>query len=91
LISYVDDIARMLFALLEASKPQHLVYNAVSEEITVSELKTQVESLNPKIRIKLGTGRVKANPQRLDSSRFRQEFGFKPDTMAERLKSAAGK
>jgi UDP-glucose 4-epimerase len=91
LITHVDDIARMLVTLLEAPKPECPVYNAVSEEITVAELKKQVESLNPKIQIKLGAERVKANPQRLDSSRFRKEFGFTADSLTEHLKRAAGK
>ena len=91
LLVHVDDIARMLVALLEASSPAHAVYNASCESIVVADLKREVESLNPNIRITLGKQGAAGNPRLLDSSRFEREFNFRAAPMFEQLRQAAGK
>lgn len=91
LVVYVEDVARMLAALVHAAHLSHAVYNAACESVIISELKRQVESLNPKIRVILGNGEALGNPRRLDASRFEQEFGFRPVPIFDQLKRAAGK
>src|SRR5207302_5962940 len=89
LLVHVDDVARMLVALLEVSKPEHCVYNAPCESVVVADLKREVESLNPNLRITLGTQVAVGNPHRLDSRRFEQEFGFRTVSIFERLRTAS--
>lgn len=90
LLVHVDDVAKMLVTLLHVPRLEHAIYNAPSESMVVSELKRAVESLNPNIVIRLGAECAKGNPRRLDSNRFQQEFGFRPVTIAEELRKAAG-
>jgi nucleoside-diphosphate-sugar epimerase len=91
LLVNVDDVARMLVALLDAARPVHSVYNALCESIEVADLKLMVEGLNPNIRIKLGEQHAKGNPRKLDVSRFQQEFGFQTAPIFEQLQTAARK
>jgi nucleoside-diphosphate-sugar epimerase len=91
LLLHVDDVARMLLTLLEASNPAHAVYNAPCESVVVADLKRDVESLNPNVRIKLGTQSAVGNPRLLDSSRFDQEFSFRTAPIFGQLRQAAGK
>ena len=91
LVAHVDDVAAMLVSLHEAEKPAHSIYNAVCESVTVAELKAQVESLNPNVRVKLGEAQATGNPRRLDSKRFAEEFGLRFQSIEEHLKRAAGK
>jgi UDP-glucose 4-epimerase len=91
LLVHVDDIARMLLALLEASNPALAAYNAPCESEVVADLKRDVESLNPNVRIRLGTQSALGNPRLLDSSRFEQEFSFRTAPIVEQLRQAAGK
>ena len=86
---HVDDLAAMLVALTAAKKPTGSIYNSFAESVTVSELKHEIESLNPKVRVKVGEGLVKGHPRVLDSSRFAKEFGMGPVPLRERLRVAA--
>jgi nucleoside-diphosphate-sugar epimerase len=90
LMVHVEDVARMLVALLEAPKPAHDVYNAACESVTAEELKNNVAMLNPNVRLQLGEKYATGNPRRLDSSRFSQEFGFQPEPIFTQLRRAAG-
>jgi hypothetical protein len=80
----------MLLLLLRAPQPSHMIYNAPCDSVTISELKHEIESLNSKIRVKLGDLEAVGNPRRLDASRFESEFGFHAIPMFEQLKRAAG-
>lgn len=91
LLVHLEDVARMLVTLLEAPLPAHSLYNAPCESVVVSDLKRQVESLNPNITLKLGDANAVGNPRLLDSSRFQNEFGFTGVPIAQRLRTAAGK
>jgi nucleoside-diphosphate-sugar epimerase len=91
LLVNVDDVARMLVTLLRATSPEHAVYNAVCESITVADLKREVEALNSNVKIKIGAADAKGNPRLLDSSRFAGEFGFTAAPIREQLRSAVGK
>ena len=53
LLVHVDDVAKMLVALLQAACPAHGVYNAVCESVIVSDLKHEVERLNSNVRVQL--------------------------------------
>jgi nucleoside-diphosphate-sugar epimerase len=90
LLVHVEDVAKMLVTLLKAPAPAHMIYNACCESVTVSQLQHELESLNPNIRIKLGSEAVVGNPRRLDASRFEQEFSFRPLPIFEKLRRAAG-
>lgn len=89
LLVHVDDAARMLVTLLRATSPAHLVYNAVCESVTVTDLKREVEALNSNIRVGLGEEFAVGNPRLLDSDRFRQEFDFATVPIAEQLRRSA--
>ncbi len=85
LLVHVEDVARMLAALLQAPRPAHSVYNAVCESVVVADLKRAVENMNSNIRVKLGEAQALGNPRRLDSSRFQQEFDFQTLPIFEQL------
>jgi len=91
LVVHVDDVAEMLLALFSASRTEHAIYNAPCESILVGDLKRFVESLNPKLTVKLGDGRPTGNPQMLDFSRFQKEFAIETIPIFDRLRKAVGK
>jgi UDP-glucose 4-epimerase len=88
LVVHVDDVARMLIALLQTACPTHSVYNAVCESVVVGDLKSEIERLNSKVSVKLGEAYASGNPRLLDSGRFREEFGFQTLPILEQLKRA---
>jgi UDP-glucuronate 4-epimerase len=90
LLLHVDDVAKMLVTLLQASALAHAVYNAPCESLVVAQLKRQVEGLNPNINVKLGEGYALGNPRWLDCRRFQREFDFEITPIFEQLKSSAG-
>jgi nucleoside-diphosphate-sugar epimerase len=90
LLVHVEDVARMLVELVGAERPAHLVYNAVCESVVVADLKLEVERLNGKVRVEVGEQEAVGNPRRLDSRRFSEEFGFRAETIFERLRGARG-
>ena len=91
LVVYVEDVARMLCALLSATQPAHGLYNAVCESVVVEELKLQVERFNPRLTVKLGGQAVEGNPRRVDCSRFAGEFDFKTLPIFEQMAAEAGR
>jgi UDP-glucuronate 4-epimerase len=90
LLVHVDDVARMLVTLLHASRLQHAVYNAPCESVVVSDLKAEVEALNPNISVEVGEAEVVGNPRLLDSTLFAREFGFQTAPIFEQLRKRAG-
>ena len=91
LLVHVDDVARMLVKLLRAPSPKHGLYNACAESATVSQLKRELESLNPNLRVRLGKEEAAGNPRLLDSRRFEQEFDFRTQPIFTQLRQAAEK
>lgn len=91
LLVHLEDVAEMLATLLEAPRPAHSLYNAPCESVVVSDLKQQVESLNPNVTLTLNDAYAIGNPRLLDCSRFQTEFGFTSVPIAQRLRTAAGK
>jgi UDP-glucose 4-epimerase len=91
LLVHVEDAARALVTLLDASRPRHAIYNAPCESWVVHDLKNELESLNPKLRVTSGNAYATGNPRLLDASRFQNEFSFATLPFAERLRAAAGK
>jgi UDP-glucose 4-epimerase len=89
LLAHVEDVAKMLVALSQAPRLLHSVYNAACESVLVSDLKREVEAVNPKVTVALGDAHAVGNPRRLDSGRFQQEFAFTPLPIAEQLRRAA--
>jgi|SRR5579864_8862663 len=89
LLVHVADVSRMLLLLLQRPRLSHMIYNAPCDSVIVAELKRTVESLNPKILVKLGNEIAEGNPRQLDSSRFEQEFGFRAVPVLDQLKQAA--
>jgi len=89
LLVHVDEVARMLVALLQAPRTAHLVYNAACESVVVADLKRTVEKLNSNVSVKLGEAQALGNPRRLDSSRFQQEFSFQTVPIFEQLRRTA--
>ena len=89
LVVHVDDVARMLVALLQREHLEHGVYNAPCESIAVDDLKREVETLNSNISVRLGESYATGNPRLLDAGRFQREFDFRMPGIAEQLRSAA--
>ena len=55
----------------------------------MGELKSEIERLNPRLRVKLGGQAVVGNPRRVEWSRFAGEFGFEIVPVFEQLGAAA--
>jgi nucleoside-diphosphate-sugar epimerase len=91
LLVHMEDAARALVTLLDASRPRHAIYNAPCESWEVQYLKNELESLNPKLRVTPGDAYAKGNPRLLDASRFQNEFRFATPSLTERLRAAAGR
>lgn len=89
LLVHVDDVAKMLLKLLQASQLEHFVYNAACESVMVGELKSEVERLNPRVRVRLRGEAVVGNPRRVEWARFAKEFGFHAVPIFEQLREAA--
>jgi nucleoside-diphosphate-sugar epimerase len=89
LLAHIEDVAKMLFLLLEAPATRHAIYNAPSESFLVADLKHSVEGWNPNIHIKTNDAWAAGNPRRLDSGRFRSEFSWQNPSIRERLQDAA--
>jgi nucleoside-diphosphate-sugar epimerase len=91
LLVHVKDVGRMLSELVRASQLRHTVYNAACESVVVGELKSEIERLNPQVRVRLEGQSIARNPRRVDWSRFEEEFGFELVPLFERLAKAGGK
>lgn len=91
LLVHIEDVASMLFTLLEAPSLAHVIYNAPCQSMSGNDLRATVESLNANIRFRLGEQKTAGNPQLLDSNRFRKEFRFDTVPISERLRITAGR
>jgi nucleoside-diphosphate-sugar epimerase len=91
LLLHVDDVARMLAALLQTPSIAHSIYNASCESFVVADLKRCVEKLNANIHVKTGDAWASGNPRLLDSSRFCDEFSFTTAPIVDRLREATRK
>jgi nucleoside-diphosphate-sugar epimerase len=87
-IVHVEDLANALTMLLNAPVVSHSVYNAPCEIWRLSDLKKEVESLNPQVHVSFGDKDVNGFPRRLNSDRFRTEFDYVPD-LSMHLRRAA--
>jgi nucleoside-diphosphate-sugar epimerase len=79
----VEDVARMLVTLAEASRLQSSVYNTPAETWEVKSLKEAVEEAKG-VRIELGMDGLHGGPG-CDGSRFAKEFGFRLQGLREVL------
>jgi len=89
LLVHVDDVAQMLFELLRAERLGHTVYNAACDSVTVGELKSALERLNPRVQVTLAGQDVVGNPRRVNWSRLAGEFGFRAVPIFEQLAESA--
>ena len=89
LLVHVADVAEMLVNLVETPRLAHTIYNAPCESMLVSDLKRELESLNPNISVVLGDAYAVGNPRQLNSTRFQREFGFVTTPIVEQLRRAA--
>jgi hypothetical protein len=69
----------------------HSIYNAPCESVVVSDLKREVEALNPNVTVTLGKEHAVGNPRLLNASRFQEEFDFETIPIFEQLRRAPGK
>ena len=90
LLVHVEDVATMLLQLLQAPRLAHGLYNAACESVIVGKLKSEIERLNPRVRVRLRGQAVVGNPRRVHWSRLAVEFGFGIVPIFERLGVAAG-
>jgi len=72
---HVEDIAGMLATVAAAERCSHNIYNSFGDCVHPSELKKEIESLNPNARVMLGDASVTGCARAIDSSRFAKEFG----------------
>jgi len=86
---HVEDIAGMLVTLGGAKRCSDRIYNSFGECVHPGELKNEIESLNPKVRVTLGNAAVTGCARAIDSSRFAHEFGILPDGFWQRLRKEA--
>jgi nucleoside-diphosphate-sugar epimerase len=91
LLVHVQDVATMLLRLVETPRLLHPLYNAACESVTVGELKSEVERLNPRVSVRLKGQAIVGNPRRVDWSRFAQEFEFVTNPIFEQLARAASR
>jgi len=84
---HVEDVARMLFILAEASQINLPVYNTPAEIWEVKRLKELIEKLRG-IHVELGSEDAAGGPI-CDGSRFTQEFKFPSRRLRDRLSVAA--
>lgn len=89
LLVHVDDVAQMLFELLQAERLGHTVYNAGCESVTLGQVKSALERLNPRLQVRLSGQDVVGNPRRVDWSRLAGEFGFRAVPIVEQLAESA--
>ena len=82
---HVEEIASMLAILTSAERCSHHIYNSFGDCVHPSELKKEIESLNPNIRVTLGTAAV-TGARAIDSSRFAREFGVLRSGFWQRLR-----
>jgi nucleoside-diphosphate-sugar epimerase len=87
LLVHVDDVASMLVTLVQAPSQAHPVYNAPCESMVVADLKREVENLNSRITVRLGSELAVGNPRLLDASRFQREFGFEVKPIFDQLRN----
>ena len=86
---HVEDIAGMLATLASAQCCSHRIYNSFGDCVKPAELKEQIESLNPNVRLTLGNAAVTGCARAIDSSRFAREFGGAPVGFWQRLRTEA--
>jgi nucleoside-diphosphate-sugar epimerase len=83
-IVHVEDLAKAFSTLLNAPTISHSIYNAPCETWRLADLKNQLESLSPKLRIRFGDAAIAGFPRRLNCERFKREFNLLP-SLAKRL------
>ncbi|HET7442065.1 MAG TPA: NAD(P)-dependent oxidoreductase [Terriglobales bacterium] len=88
-IIHVEDLVAMLVAAVSADKITASIYNSFAESVTPAELKHEVERLNAKVKVELGTAPVVGHPRAIDSRRFAKDFGIEPMPLRERLRRGA--
>jgi nucleoside-diphosphate-sugar epimerase len=86
---HADEIANMLATLASAQRCSHSIYNSFGDCVTSGELKKEIESLNPNVRVILGNATLTGCARAIDSSRFAREFGVSPLGFWQRLRTEA--
>jgi nucleoside-diphosphate-sugar epimerase len=81
---HVEDVARMLVALLEIPQMRSTIYNAPVELWEARQLKKVVEEAR-RIRVELQQGGPDGGPM-CDGSRFASEFGFELRALQDRIR-----
>ncbi len=79
--TYLKDIARAICLLYEKPDVQHRQYNVSSGVCyEIPELiRTIAECAGMKVELSIGPGRIMPRGPSIDSTRLREELGFKPD------------
>jgi nucleoside-diphosphate-sugar epimerase len=90
-VVHVEEIASMLATLTAAERCSHHIYNSFGDCVHPSELKKEIESLNPNVRVTLGTAPATGGARAIDSSRFAREFGVLRNGFWQRLRREAQK
>jgi nucleoside-diphosphate-sugar epimerase len=88
-VVHVEDVAEMIWQLLQASGNEHAVYDSPSENWVCAELARCVSTLNEKIGFRFGQSIVTGIPQAIDGGRFIEEFGAGFVPLRERLAAAS--
>lgn len=87
-IVHIHDLAKAFSILLRAPTISHSIYNAPCEIWRLTDLKNELESLNPNLHIRFGDAAVRGFPRRMDCERFKAEFKFAV-SLSKRLHEAA--
>jgi UDP-glucose 4-epimerase len=86
---HVTDLANQFAILIHAKSLSFSVYNAACEIWKLSELKTEVETLNQGLHVNCGKAAVSGFPRVMDAERFKAEFTYSPTALKDRLRAAS--
>jgi nucleoside-diphosphate-sugar epimerase len=90
-IVHVEDVAEMIWQLLQADQTAHAIYNIPSENWVCEELARCVSVIDDRIGFRFGQSQVTGTPQAIDGNRFIEEFGVRIIPLKERLAATVGR
>ncbi|NMB88179.1 MAG: NAD(P)-dependent oxidoreductase [Chloroflexi bacterium] len=84
-MAHIQDIAEALTVLTRAENPQHAIYHFPNETLLLGDLGKNIERISPRAHATYGQRMVDFCPPYLSWERFKNEFGFTPVSILDRL------
>jgi nucleoside-diphosphate-sugar epimerase len=85
---HVTDVADSIQCLIRAGQIRCPVYNTSAENWRGGDLADYLKSLNRYVELTFSPSGVRGDPEAITGRRFVEEFGFRPLSLAERLRQA---